>query len=211
MSLPRSADTTDQPLRNRRNFLSVATAAMGAAGAAMAAWPFIAQWNPDAGTRAADDLVEVNLADLAPARQLMVRWHNLPIFVVGRTAAMLMAMQQPAFVGRLVDPLSQKHQQPTYARNWHRSIDPAFAVLVGVCTACGCVPHYVAEGAPLVVDGGYLCPCCASHYDPAGRAYAGPAQYNLPVPPHEIRSRSRLRIGRNAGGDLFVFDSVERI
>jgi ubiquinol-cytochrome c reductase iron-sulfur subunit len=61
------------------------------------------------------------------------------------------------------------------------------------------------------VTGGYACPCCASHFDPAGRAHAGPAQYNLPVPPYDIVKRSRLVIGRNASDALFTLQSIERM
>jgi len=101
--------------------------------------------------------------------------------------------------------------QPAYARNWHRSIDPAYAVLVGICTACNCVPAYYAEASPLAMAGGYQCPCCASHYDPAGRAYAGPASYNLPVPPYVIAEGNKLLIGKNAGDEIYSLDRVERM
>jgi ubiquinol-cytochrome c reductase iron-sulfur subunit len=48
-----------------------------------------------------------------------VRWQNLPIFVVKRTAKMLEAMQEQKLVNMLIDPLSEGRQQPPYARNWH--------------------------------------------------------------------------------------------
>ena len=99
---------------------------------------------------------------------------------------MLVAMQEAAFVRRLVDPRSDRRQQPAYAKNWHRSLDPAYAVLVGVCTRCSCAPTYVAEGPAAEVPGGYICPCCAARYDSAGRTYTGITAYNLPVPPHDI-------------------------
>jgi ubiquinol-cytochrome c reductase iron-sulfur subunit len=124
---------------------------------------------------------------------------------------MLAAMQAPPFVGRLTDAGSARRQQPPYAANWHRSIDPALTVLVGVCTYCGCVPQYVTDAFPPDLPGGYACPCCASHFDPAGRAHAGPAQYNLAVPPYEVLAPSRVVIGRNRSGDLFTFESIERI
>jgi hypothetical protein len=63
---------------------------------------------------------------------------------------------------------------------------------------------------PTDVTGGYGCPCCASHFDPAGRAHAGPAQYNLPVSPYEV-VKSRLVIGRNASDALFTLESIERM
>jgi ubiquinol-cytochrome c reductase iron-sulfur subunit len=195
----------------RRNFLYATTTAVSAVGLAALAWPLIDQMNPDAAVRAAGDVLDIDLASLAPGERRVVRWHNLPIFLVKRTNAMLSAMQEPKFVDRLHDAGSAKRQQPTYAANWHRSIDPALSVLVGVCTYCSCVPQYVTDPFPPDLQGGYECPCCASHFDPAGRAHAGPAQYNLPVPPYELRAPSRVLIGRNRSDELFTFGSIERI
>jgi ubiquinol-cytochrome c reductase iron-sulfur subunit len=199
------------PAVGRRRFLYMVTGLVGAAGAAAAAWPFIAQMDPDAATRDAGDVVGVDLGPLRPAQRVVVRWHGYPIFVVRRTDAMLTAMQESKFVVQLVDPVSEKRQQPPYAKNWHRSIDPAYAVLVGVCTRCACVPDYFEADSPLVMAGGYICPCCASHYDPAGRAYSGVAAYNLPVPPHALEKNARMLIGKARPGELFSLETVERI
>jgi ubiquinol-cytochrome c reductase iron-sulfur subunit len=201
---------TDRPAIDRRRLLYLTTAAVGAFGVAAAAWPFIDQMNPDAGMRASGDVVDVNLDELRLGQRRVVHWHHVPISVVHRTPAMLAAMQDTAFVARLVDPQSEHRQQPPYAMNWHRSTDPAYAVLVGVCTWCGVIPQYLAEASPPDVVGGYFCPSCASHYDPAGRAHAGVARYNLAVPPFAIE-RSRLVIGKNTGGEIFTLESVERI
>lgn len=196
---------------NRRTFLYLLTGSVGAAGIAAAFWPLVDHMNPDAAARAARDLVTVDLVDLHPAEQRKVVWHRLPIFVAHRTAAMLDAMRDQTFAARLIDADSKARQQPAYARNWHRSIDPRYAVLVGICTACGCVPDFIAEAMPDAVIGGYVCPCCASRYDPAGRAYAGRARFNLPVPPYQLDARSTLTLGKNPPGELFSLDAVERI
>ena len=196
---------------NRRSFLYVTTTAVGAAGVVAAVWPLIDQMNPDAGVRAGAELVEVDAAALSPAGQRVVRWHNVPVSVVRRTAAMLERMREQSFVARLVDPESRRRQQPAYAQNWHRSIDPAYAVLASVCTRCGCLVHYQPDASPPDPAGGYICPCCASHYDPAGRAYGGVAQYNLPVPPCAVVGRSTIVIGRNMAGEIFSLESIERI
>jgi ubiquinol-cytochrome c reductase iron-sulfur subunit len=196
----------------RRIFLYSATATVGGGGLVAALWSFLDQMNPDAAVRAAGDIVEVSLVDLRPDQQRIVRWRNWPIFVVKRTVKMLDAMQEQKFASTLIDPLSEGRQQPTYAKNWHRSVNPTYAVLVGVCTYCRCIPHYVTDDPlPPDVSGGYICPCCASHYDPAGRAHHGPAQYNLPVPPYDIDEQSRILIGKNASGVIFSLESIERI
>lgn len=196
---------------SRRRFLYALTGSVGAAGVATALWPLVDQMNPDAAARTTGDIITVDLGDLGPAAQRVVFWHRVPIFVAHRTNAMLDAMRGRTFAAQLIDADSHARQQPSYAHNWHRSIDPRYAVLVGVCTACGCVPRFVAEAMPDAVTGGYICPCCASHYDPAGRAHAGPARFNLPVPPYQLDARSRLTLGKNPPGELFTLDAVERI
>jgi ubiquinol-cytochrome c reductase iron-sulfur subunit len=196
----------------RRGFLYGATAAVGAVGLGAAAWPLIDQLNPDARTRAAGDVVMVDLTGLHAGQQRVVRWHDRPIFVVRRTEAMLQAMQAPQLVAAMTDPRSQRRQQPVYAANPHRSIDPAYAVLLGVCTYCGCVPRYLADGDPPTdPPGGYICECCTSHYDAAGRAHHGAAQLNLPVPPYEMVGATTLRIGTHAGDPVFSLESIERL
>jgi ubiquinol-cytochrome c reductase iron-sulfur subunit len=205
VTVPLPSETT------RRNVLYAATATLAVAGFAVAAWPFIDQMNPDARVRAAGDLVDVDLATLRPGELRVVRWHNLPIFVARRTEAALKAMQADAFVRVMIDPNSEQRQQPDYARNWHRSIDPAIAVLVGVCTYCGCVPHYLADESDPIVGGpvgGYICPCCASHFDPAGRAHLGIARANLPVPPYALFDPTTIRIGKNPPGADYALKSV---
>jgi ubiquinol-cytochrome c reductase iron-sulfur subunit len=210
MSIANEAGDAAKP--TRRGFLYATTAAVGAAGLVAAAWPLVDHLNPDAATRASGDVIAVEFAGLRPAEPRTVRWHNRPILVVRRTARMLESLQDGALVARLRDPQSDKRQQPAYATNWHRSIDPAVSVLIGVCTNCGCVPQFFAE--PLFSDdapGAYVCACCASHFDPAGRPYMGPAQYNLPVPPYEMVEPSRLVIGRNRTDATFTLDSIERM
>jgi ubiquinol-cytochrome c reductase iron-sulfur subunit len=196
-------DTTNRrPPQNRRAFLYQATGVVAAAGSSAAAWPLIDQWIAHARADAKDSTV-VEIADLQPGEQRTARWQDLPVFIARRTAAMLAAMQDAVFVAQLLDAGSANSLQPSYARNWHRSIQPDYAVLVGVCTGCGCVPQYFAAAPAPAMAGGYVCPCCASRYDPAGRAYSGIARLNLPVPPHEIKGQSVV-IGPNACSTWFL-------
>jgi ubiquinol-cytochrome c reductase iron-sulfur subunit len=196
---------------NRRGFLYAATAAVGVAGIAAAAWPLIDQMNPDARVRAAGDIFGVDIGGLLPAQQIVVHWQKLPISLARRTPEMLAAMQESSFLATLFDADSAKRQQPAYAKNWHRSLDPSYAVLVAVCTSCRCVPKYFAQASVLNVAGGYICPCCASHYDPAGRAYSGIAQYNLPVPPYAMAGPNKMLLGKNATDEIYSLETVERI
>jgi ubiquinol-cytochrome c reductase iron-sulfur subunit len=134
----------------------------------------------------------------------------MPILVAHRTAAMLVALKDPALPSRRLDPQSQARQQPPYAANWHRSADPDYAVLIAICTYCRCVPEYSAEADALTMAGGMICPCCASRFDAAGRAYYRPAQYDLPVPPHRI-AKGTLIVGRADADGGFRVETIERL
>jgi ubiquinol-cytochrome c reductase iron-sulfur subunit len=194
----------------RRGFLCGATAAMGAAGVAAAAWPFLHQMNPDAAVRAGSDIAEFDLAGLHLAEHRVVRWRQYPVFVLRRSPAMLAAMEQPSFLAVLADPRSERYQQPAYAKNLHRSVDPAFGAFIGICTYCRCVPHSrMDEVQAGDLASAYACPCCNARYDPAGRA-ASVSRYNLAVPPY-VMSGSRITIGKNPPGEMFSIGSVERV
>jgi hypothetical protein len=115
----------------------------------------------------------------------------------------------------LRDPNSTAHQQPPYAQNWHRSIEPEYLVVVGICTHLGCIPKLeAAVGGSFGANwpGGYFCPCHGSKYDLAGRVFSGvPAPYNLPVPPYHFVGKTVIRIGENPPGSQFDLSSIEQI
>ena len=69
----------------RRDFLYIATGAVGAIGAAAALVPLIAQMNPDASTIAAGAPIEVDLAPIAEGQVIKVFWRGKPIFINHRT------------------------------------------------------------------------------------------------------------------------------
>jgi ubiquinol-cytochrome c reductase iron-sulfur subunit len=116
----------------------------------------------------------------------------------------------------LKDPNSAVAQQPNYAANWHRSLAPELAVLVGVCTHLGCVPTFFptpSDATPVANwPGGYFCFCHGSKYDLAGRVRKGvPAPYNLPVPPYRPVDANTVRIGENADSSGFDLNGVVQI
>ena len=191
MTTPANSAALEKPLPEptRRDFLYVATAAVGAVGAAATMWPLIDQMNPDAATEAASGPIDVDLTAIQLGQQIVVLWGGRPIFVVNRTKAALDTLQDPKLIAKLSDPNSVALQQPSYAVNWHRSIKPEYLAVVGVCTHLGCVPTYTpkpdANDPAPNWSGGYFCHCHGSKYDLAGRVFLGvPAPYNLPVPPH---------------------------
>jgi len=200
----------------RRDFLTMLALASAAVGAAAAAWPFIDSMEPAADTLAAGEPIEVDLSKVAPGQQIVVVWRGKPIFIVHRTPEALKILQEPKLISRLSDPNSHVAQQPDYAENWHRSADPTYAVMVGICTHLGCVPSFFPNVSPTdpAPDwlGGYLCPCHGSKYDLAGRVFTGvPAPYNLPIPPYRMISATTARIGENPPGQTFDLNSVVQI
>jgi ubiquinol-cytochrome c reductase iron-sulfur subunit len=207
------ATTVDQ---SRRDFLFIATGAVGAVGVAATAWPLIKQMNPDALAVAAGAPVDIDLSQLQPGQQVMVVWRSKPVFVVHRSKAALDSLQSAQVVDQLRDPDSKALQQPAYAANWHRSLKPEYLVLVGICTHLGCIPKFMPEPSPVEPapnwPGGYFCPCHGSKYDLAGRVFQGvPAPLNLPVPPYSFPNDKTLRVGENPEGATFDFDSVEQV
>ncbi|MDB5651969.1 MAG: petA [Hyphomicrobiales bacterium] len=198
----------------RRDFIYVATGAVAFVGTCAVVWPLISQMRPDAETIAAGAPIDVDVGSLPSGGQMIVKWRGHPIFVVNRPAAALATLQTSAVIGELADPDSKIMQQPEYAANWHRSVKPEFAVLVGVCTHLGCIPLYEPakdEQGPGWL-GGWFCPCHGSKYDLAGRVFKGvPAPYNLPVPPYRFVTDRILRIGENPPGVNFGIESVVQV
>lgn len=197
----------------RRDLLKLITVATAAIGTGAVAWAFIDSMNPAADVIAAGAPIDIDLSKMSPGQQIVILWRGSPILIVNRPADALKTLQTPALVSRLSDPNSEVMQQPPYAENWHRSINPEYAVMVGICTHLGCLPSYFPQPSTdnPVPDwpGGYFCPCHGSKYDLAGRVYSGvPAPYNLPVPPYHFPSEHVLRIGENPNGVTFELSSV---
>ena len=188
----------------RRRFLTATTAVVGAVGAGFAAVPFIKSWSPSARARFAGAPVSQDISALAEGAQMVLNWRGQPIFIARRSKAMLDVMK--SLDGILADPDSANaDQQPKYAQNATRSINPEISVLVGVCTHLGCAPEHLPEVKPQPFDpdwkGGYFCPCHKSRYDLAGRVFkAQPAPANLPVPPYFFENDSTVVIGVDPKG-----------
>ncbi len=197
----------------RRDLLSLVAMSGAIIGAGAVIWPFIDSMNPSADVLAAGAPIDIDVSKVATGQQIVVLWRGAPILIVNRTPDALKTLESPGLVSRLSDPDSKVHQQPPYAENWHRSVKPEYAVLVGICTHLGCLPNYrpTPDPASPAPDwpGGYFCPCHGSKYDLAGRVYSGvPAPYNLPVPPNRFVDDKTLRIGENPPGVSFELANV---
>ena len=176
----------------RRDFLYIATGAVGAVGLASVAWPFISQMNPDASTLALST-VEVDVGQVAEGQSITVKWRGKPVFIRHRTPKEIEEAKNVP-VAQLIDRDARNANlaSDAEATDVNRSAPgkEAWLIMVGICTHLGCVP--LGQQGDF---GGWFCPCHGSHYDTAGRIRKGPAPENLAVPVFEFLSATKIRIG----------------
>jgi ubiquinol-cytochrome c reductase iron-sulfur subunit len=178
------AETTSAAEPTRRDFLYIATGAVGAVGAAAVAWPFISSLAPDAQTVAAGAPVELDLSQIAEGQIVKLFWRGNLIFVRHRTADEIQSARSAPLTA-LKDPQADEARTKEGKSQW--------LVVYGNCTHLGCVP--------LGQQGeykGWFCPCHGSVFDTSGRIRQGPAPTNLPVPPYTFTSDTAIRIGAEA-------------
>jgi len=181
----------------RRQWL-MATAGLGGAMTLTALTPFVSSLMPSERAKAAGAPVEVDIGKLAPGEMMIVEWRGKPVWILHRTPEMLAALKKAE--PELLDPASEKPQQPNYAANEFRSRQAKLLVAIGICTHLGCSPSqaFTAADPALGADwpGGFLCPCHGSTFDFAGRVFKNkPAPSNLEIPPYQYLSATRLIIG----------------
>ena len=134
-----SEDDVDRIDRSRRHFLTVATVVTGVVGAGLATLPFLASLKPSARAQALGAPVEVSIGSMQPGEMVRVMWRGKLVFILRRTEEMLSRLS--ADLDQLRDPKSEiVEQQPDYAANDTRSVNPEFLVVVGSCTHLGCAP-----------------------------------------------------------------------
>jgi ubiquinol-cytochrome c reductase iron-sulfur subunit len=165
----------------RRDFLYIATATVGAVGAAATLIPLISQMNPDASTVAAGAPIEVDLTPIAEGQIIKVFWRSKPIFISHRSAKEITEARDVT-LANLPDPQADQDRVKSGHDQW--------LVVIGICTHLGCIP--------LPHQGnydGWFCPCHGSQYDTSGRIRQGPAPANLAIPPYAFLSDSKIQIG----------------
>jgi ubiquinol-cytochrome c reductase iron-sulfur subunit len=173
----------------RRDFLMVATGALGAVGVAATAWPFINNLNPAADTLALSS-VEVNVQPIAVGQAVTVKWRGKPLFIRHRTAEEIKEAEAVP-LSQLRDPQTDNSRVTDTAKK----VRPEWLVQIGVCTHLGCVPLGNKPGDPKGPFGGWFCPCHGSAYDTSGRIRQGPAPKNLEIPPYLFTSDTLVRVG----------------
>ena len=184
--------------KKRRHFLTATATVVGGVGALATAVPFVSALLPSAKTKAIGGPVEVDIGGLKPGEMKIEKWRGKPVWILRRSEESIADLSNMADILR--DPDSDVEQQPAYAKNGHRSINPEYLVVVGLCTHLGCSPTYLAKDDEneLGADwkGGFFCPCHGTRFDLAGRVFKGfPAPTNLVIPKYQFISESRILIG----------------
>jgi len=167
--------------QSKRDFLYIATAAVGVVGVAGVVAPFVNQLAPDAQTIAAGAPIEVDLAPVVEGQIMHVVWRSKPIFVRHLTTKEI-AEGKSADWQAMIDPASESMRVKDGHGQW--------LVVIGICTHLGCIP--LDKQGPY---DGWQCPCHGSQYDPLGRVRRGPAPYNLYIPPYAFLNDTKIRIG----------------
>ena len=187
--------------KSRRDFIVVASYAMGAVGAGAFAWPLIDQMNPAADTLALAS-IEVDISKIAEGQSITLKWRGKPVYVLRRTPEQVAGLA--TLNDDLKDPQSESSAQPDYIAGDGRALNEEYLVIVGLCTHLGCAPKFRPEvgAADMGGDewlGGFFCPCHGSKFDLAGRVYKGvPASANLEIPPYTFENDNVLVIGVDA-------------
>ncbi len=177
------SDTASTDDKTRRDFLYISTAAVGAVGSALAAWPFVDVMNPSADTLALST-TEVDLAPIEEGQSITVVWRGKPVFIRYRTEAEIKEARAVP-LSDLIDPQADKDR--TQKAQW--------LILVGICTHLGCIPLGQKANDPRGEFGGWFCPCHGSHYDSSGRIRKGPAPKNLSIPAYTFLTDTTIKIG----------------
>ncbi len=195
---PLSFDTRAVDVEKRK-FITIATACVGAAGAlGIMAPPFVGSMAPSERAKAAGAPVEVDISKLEAGNMMTVEWRGKPVWIIRRTPEQ--TAELPKHDAQLSDPgCDVTSQQPTYCKNSTRSIKQDIAVIIGICTHLGCSPTSKMQAGGDMGEawtGGFFCPCHGSKFDLAGRVFRGsPAPTNLVVPPHQYLTDTTLLIG----------------
>ena len=183
MSETATAADAPEEGESRRDFLLIATGAVGAVGTALAVWPLINSLNPAADVLALGS-TEVDLAPIKVGQSITIKWRGSPVFVRRRTADEIEAAKKD-------DGADLPHPEA----DADRVQKAEWLIMVGVCTHLGCIPLGQNRGDSKGEFGGWFCPCHGSHYDTSGRIRKGPAPTNLPVPPYVFLTDTTIKIG----------------
>ncbi len=179
----------------RRDFIYVASGAMGALAVGAVAWPLVQQMNPSAAALALAT-TELDIGTIQPGQQVIIKHRGQPLFVRRRTPTEIKSAQS-VNVASLPDGLARNAGKDAAlpASDENRVIKTEWLVVSGVCTHLGCTPAVSTAAVLQGAHGGWLCHCHGSDYDTSGRIRSGPAPENLAVPVYSFMSDTRIQVG----------------
>lgn len=195
---------TEEPNNTRRRFLASMTAIVAALGAGLAAIPFFKSLGPPRGFTDKFNIGRnewhfIDVSDLEPGEMKVQEVNRKPVYVYHRTEHDL-SNQKKVPQNILLDPLLSEDLEPEAAKNFSRSINESYLVVVGLCTHLGCAVKLREKGTVPTPDGsefqgGFFCPCHGAVFDLSGRVYkGGPAIKNMLVPSYEITEEQVIKI-----------------
>ena len=179
-----AAESAGEDGETRRDFLLLATSAVGVVGTGLAVWPFVDSMNPSADVLALAS-TEVDLSAIEEGQSVTITWRGKPVFVRYRTEAEIAEAKKDDGASNLIEV--EKDEDRVQKEQW--------LVMIGVCTHLGCIPLGQKATDPKGEFGGWFCPCHGSHYDTSGRIRKGPAPKNLEVPPYAFIDDTTIKIG----------------
>ena len=179
-------DNKDDELENpeRRQFLMATATAAGLLGVGACIWPLISSMNPSKDVLSLGS-TDIDISRIEKGQAITIMWRGKPVFIKHRTDEEIKTAQSVP-LSELLDPEEDNS----------RATNPAWLVVIGICTHLGCVPSGQKASDNKGTFGGWLCPCHGSEYDSSGRVRKGPAPKNLQIPPYTfVNDGKTIRIG----------------
>jgi ubiquinol-cytochrome c reductase iron-sulfur subunit len=176
---------------DRRGVLSSLIFAFGAVGVGAVGWALIRSSDSTADLKPLPEDLRLSLSTLPRGHTVTRQWAGRPILISYRSVEDVDAIIEDS--SRPQRPrIADDPRLPIYKRNDGRSIRPEIFVAEATCTYHSCV---VDKDTDQFFRQGFVCPCCGSRYDRAGRVYSGPAPRNLAIPPYHFDGADTLVIG----------------
>ena len=184
------SDDKAPDLKSRRDYLTTAALVFAGGGLAAAAWPFVAQMNPNRASPA-PETARTELAMIGPGQTRLLKWRDTPVMVRHRTRAEIAwSTAQP--IEKFSDRLARNDNLDAKATatdgNRSNAANAQWLVVLGYCTRERCLLRETDPDMREREGVSWICPCCASRYDVAGRVVSGPAPANLTVPRYVIQN-----------------------
>jgi len=186
----------------RRGFLKSAIAGSGAVALGAVGFGLVRTCAPAADI-AEPEHIEIDLARLAIGERRAIAAFRRPLLLRRLTAAEIETAERGDSLD-FADPLARNPALPTNAPATHRNRSilgrPDVVLFDRTCPRGYCVVMGDRTTDATGDHGGAFCPCCASHFDLAGRIRKGIAGYNLAIPPAVLTKDRTLKIYKKLPG-----------